>query len=291
MQLSVVFKDKAGIAARCAMAFAAAQFGYCAAHADDTSSEDSTLPQISAQGFLDNYTALDQEQALFASVGSLDLEWAAPIRDPRDELTFVGRDVLGTDTFNILYSHAEQADWGLASRSGGVQALFAPWGEGPQYPRDTYTFASVSFNTAGQWRSASNLGRFNLDVTPRANVELGSAGQSVAGAGALVRFGEGLMTNGGGMGDGAWFLFVGADAQALTWRPRSSYVLSDGGMAIQDMVIMGDIQAGIAWRYGRADVALAYVHRDYSAGVQTNLTDMSHREREDFVGLSIAWVY
>lgn len=261
--------------------FAVAALCSSQAVADDDAEQTISAVAVSAQSFVDDLPAADAALILTARAGALDLEWAGPSRDPGDQLSFVGRDVIGVDRFARFYGSDTQRGVSWSNRNGDAQTLFAPWGEGPVATAEYAT--TVSFNSSGQWRPTSSVGRFEVDVTPRANVELGSSGQSVAGAGALVRFGEGLVKDGRGVSDGGWFLFIGADAQALTWRPRSSYLVSDGGVALEDMVIVGDAQAGIAWRTGLANVAFALVHREYNA--------RGYKTTEDYAGISIAWEY
>lgn len=182
---------------------------------------------------------------------------------------------------------------GGRSQFDEATALFAPWAVGASLGEATADqLATMSFNSTGRWQSNSTLGRFDVAVTPRANVGFDNAtGSSGVSGGALVRLGDSLVSSGPVDQTWAWFLFVGADAQALTWRPSSSDLIVDGGIALRDMVILGDLQAGMAWHYGMADIALAYVYREYSAVAEYGAETIKMREQEDFVGLSISWEY
>ncbi len=102
-----------------------------------------------------------------------------------------------------------------------------------------------------------------LDIAPRADVTVGDS-YSGARIGALVRLGQDLSADRPRTDGPDWYLFAGADAQALTWRPSGP---NQPGVALRyedDQAMIGDIQAGVAVRVRGGDLAFGYVQREYS---------------------------
>lgn len=122
------------------------------------------------------------------------------------------------------------------------------------------------------------IGGFDVQVSPSASFTVRDAVSS-AGAGAIVRFGRNL-TEPRGEDQGGWYIFAGADARALTWKLDDAFALDDA-VRLEERTIVGDAQAGVAFRVGRADVALAIVHRE------VHYRDTSADEQ--FAGISIAF--
>jgi len=100
-----------------------------------------------------------------------------------------------------------------------------------------------------------------LDVrlAPHAGVSLGENGSATE-AGATVRLGRYL---GEGLGDNrpAWWFFAGVDRQALMIDPDAGLNLRDA-LVFEPHAMMGDAQAGMAARFGGANVSIAYVRRE-----------------------------
>ncbi len=195
-----------------------------------------------------------------------------------ERLSFVGRHLVQLEPLenpgpgpisDLLAFESQAQSRGPGSAVVGILA-------GAEAEEEVY--ASVAFNDGQSWRVGSSIGGLDIDVTPRANLTITSEGGG-AGYGALVRIGQGLAESKGAPRSGQWFLFAGLDSQALTWRPNTNAFVSDGGVALQEMVLVGDAQAGVAWRLGEANIALAFVHREFSVrGVDFN---------EQFGGLTI----
>ncbi len=99
----------------------------------------------------------------------------------------------------------------------------------------------------------------DIGLAPRAGVSMSGAG-AAAEAGATVRLGRYL-----GDYDGderpAWWVFAGADRQALMFDPGEGFRLREA-FAMEPYAIVGDAQAGVAMRFGPADLSVAYVHRE-----------------------------
>lgn len=107
----------------------------------------------------------------------------------------------------------------------------------------------------------------NLQLTPRAGLRFDDDSKSAL-VGALVRIGDNLR-EGSGANSNTWYVFAGADAEAVTYSPRGVRSLTSGEFHLQDKIIVGDAQAGLGYRIGSADLALTYYKRqaiaeDYS---------------------------
>jgi hypothetical protein len=83
----------------------------------------------------------------------------------------------------------------------------------------------------------------------------------------------------------AWYMFLAADDEALTWRPgvRNAFGGTGAAFALQDRVEIGDMQAGITFEAGGLQASLAYVEREIEArsGSRTLTQD------ENFTGLTV----
>ncbi|MEM7728064.1 MAG: hypothetical protein AAF311_02195 [Pseudomonadota bacterium] len=119
----------------------------------------------------------------------------------------------------------------------------------------------------------------DLVLRPRASFRF-DEGSSSALVGAVVEIGEDLR-RGSDMKTNTWYLFAGADAEALTYSPESLRSMSSGQFHLQDRIIVGDAQAGLGYRIGDADVSLSYLRREANAeGISFN---------EDAAALSFTW--
>lgn len=119
----------------------------------------------------------------------------------------------------------------------------------------------------GEFDSQGQSG-LDIGLSPRAGVSVGDYGPA-AQAGATVRLGR-FIGEDAGWSRPAWWLFAGADRQALLYDPGSG-VSALGAMTIAPYAMVGDAQAGIAMRLGGADLSLAYVRREttYSLPAQS----------------------
>jgi len=123
-----------------------------------------------------------------------------------------------------------------------------------------------------------------LDVsfTPRAAVSVGPDGSATS-AGAEVRIGQYLRQRNLAESP-AWYVFAGADRRALMYDPAAG-VDFQNAMYLTQREVIGDAQAGIAVRMGKADLSLAYVRREYRhvAGVR------AFDETEEFGAVTVNW--
>jgi len=126
----------------------------------------------------------------------------------------------------------------------------------------------------------------DMELLPRASVRFNDEGSSAL-VGALVRIGGDLKDTSDFKND-TWYVFVGADAEAVTYSPTSVKRLTNGNLYYQDKIIVGDAQAGIGYRIGDADVSFGYFRREISSlGRETDTNGMSLTE--DAAALSFTW--
>ena len=120
----------------------------------------------------------------------------------------------------------------------------------------------------------------DLVLRPRASLQFDDDGSRSALVGAVVEIGEDLRV-GSEFSANTWYLFAGADAEALTYSPESLKRLSRGNFHLQDRIIVGDAQAGVGYRIGDADVSVSYLRREAQAeGLSFT---------EDAAALSFTW--
>jgi len=136
----------------------------------------------------------------------------------------------------------------------------------------------VDIGTAKKITSVSEKG-LDLSLTPRASVRFSNENSSAL-VGAMVEIGEDLR-EGSNFKNNTWYVFAGADAEALTYSPNSMDRLTSGQFHLQDRIIVGDAQAGVGYRIGDADVSLSYMRREATAE--------DFRFSEDAAALSFTW--
>lgn len=129
--------------------------------------------------------------------------------------------------------------------------------------------------------------RFDIGVVPRASyVEDGNF--STRRFGGEIRLGQDIDHRGNSYGLPSWYLFAGADGEAVIFNNGSagSGLAMINGLQLRDQVTVGDIQAGLnVKRYG-TNFALSYIRRE----VEYEVNDAERIERnEDFGGITLSW--
>lgn len=129
--------------------------------------------------------------------------------------------------------------------------------------------------------------RFDIGVVPRASyVEDGNF--STRRVGGEIRLGQDIDHRGNSFGLPSWYLFAGADGEAVIFNNGSAGSGLDviNGLQLRDQVTVGDIQAGLnIKRYG-TNFALSYIRRE----VEYDINDAERIERnEDFGGITLSW--
>ncbi len=167
---------------------------------------------------------------------------------------------------------------------------------------DAYEVREVDVTVVRGWPSAVALAgrRYALDVTPHAGLGFGGAGGS-AEAGATVRLGKkknmgdqvtdalGVRQGDEAFGDrGRWYIFAAASGRAvgLNMLRGQNGDWSRAGLT-QDTTsrLIGDSQAGVAWRKGPMQASLGYIHREIRA--KEGIMGLA-RQKDDVVALSFS---
>ncbi len=115
--------------------------------------------------------------------------------------------------------------------------------------------------SGGDYMLSSAGAALGIQVSPRAGVKSDDLSQT-AGFGGVVRFGEGLSDPRTGADAQGWHMFIGADAQAVTWKLDRSPLADGAAVRVEDKELVGDAQAGVAIKMGGGDLAVGFVHRE-----------------------------
>lgn len=125
----------------------------------------------------------------------------------------------------------------------------------------------------------------DLELVPTASMRFDDESRSAV-VGAVVRIGEDLRSH--DVSSNTWYVFAGADAEALSYSPESASSLTRGEFGLSDRIIIGDAQAGVGYRIGAADVSLGYFRREVST-LNGSLGTDSFSKTEDAAALSFTW--
>lgn len=132
--------------------------------------------------------------------------------------------------------------------------------------------------TSGQ----TGLG-FDVGVAPRVAIREGSELKTRS-FGGEVRFGQGLdLLDKSGQPQG-WYVFVGADGEALVWDADTENLGLDslGDMQVTDQLTVGDLQAGISIQRAGGELSFSYIRRE----IQFSDRNRSLSDSEDFAGIT-----
>jgi len=126
----------------------------------------------------------------------------------------------------------------------------------------------------------------DIELTPRAAVHFDNGAKSAV-VGALVRIGDDLNKD-PDLKSNTWYMFAGADAEAVTYSQNNVNRLTNGEFHLQDRIIVGDAQAGVGYRMGDADVSLGYFRREVTSfGREVDSDNLTFTE--DAAALSFTW--
>ncbi|MEL7231458.1 MAG: hypothetical protein AAGJ85_02990, partial [Pseudomonadota bacterium] len=111
-------------------------------------------------------------------------------------------------------------------------------------PRDQRAFN-------GEISLSAPAGNLDVGIAPRFSISQDGA-FSTRRVGGEVRIGQNFDKRGQGGADSSWYLFAGADGEALVWEPDAAgnIDMSMNDMALRDKVTVGDMQAGISLQRG-----------------------------------------
>ncbi len=121
---------------------------------------------------------------------------------------------------------------------------------------------------------------FDIGVSPRLSVS--RDGEFVSRrVGGEVRVGQGLADfTSAEKSPHGWYLFAGADGEALVWDNAQAGGLGD--MSMSDQLTVGDMQAGISMQRMGGQLSLSYIRRE----VKFDDRNRNFEETEDFAGIS-----
>lgn len=132
--------------------------------------------------------------------------------------------------------------------------------------------------------SKTKPGGLDVELVPSASVRFDSGEQSAL-VGAVVRIGDDLRSR--DVSSNTWYVFAGADAEALAYTPVRSARGLQSEFMLQDRIIIGDAQAGIGYRMGDADLSLGYFRREVSGLSEAPGTNFS--TSQDAAAISFTW--
>ncbi len=174
------------------------------------------------------------------------------------------------DTFSTLRLYSSSALTGLAADR--EQDSLSP------VPRDARNLTAEISLSAGANRTG--LG-FDVGVAPRVSFSRDGA-FAARRIGGEVRIGQNFDKRGDGAPGNSWYLFAGADGEALVWEPDEVGAMSVADMALRDKVTVGDIQAGVSFQKGPGQISFSYIRRE----VEYRERNLGASENEDFAGIS-----
>lgn len=147
----------------------------------------------------------------------------------------------------------------------------------PQNLNAGYTFLADSEKTG-----------FGLDLAVRPHVTINDEGAvRSTRAGAEVRVGQNLDLRGQNANNSNWYLFAGADGEAVVWDVQRTGLndLTNGQVTLQDKVTVGDVQAGIAFESPAGQMSISYIERDY----EYRNGAISRSGTEEFAAVTLTW--
>ena len=137
--------------------------------------------------------------------------------------------------------------------------------------------ASVSLSAGN---AQTGLG-FDVGVVPRMSIRKDGQFERRS-FGGEIRIGQNFDQRGKSVDAESWYLFAGADGEALVYEPNRERNFTNR-MALRDQVTVGDMQAGVSFTRGNGQLSLSYIRRE----VEYNERGIRGREAtEDFAGVS-----
>lgn len=187
--------------------------------------------------------------------------------------------VLGPTSIDIDFANAgELSPMRLSSSSAVVDFEGARAAANISNPvRSVRDFdAALAFSAGSE---QTGLG-FDVGLVPRISVkEDGDFEQRRFGG--EIRIGQNFDQRGEDIESGSWYLFAGADGEALVYEPGDQRNFTNS-MALRDQVTVGDMQAGISFSKAGGQLSLSYIRRE----VEYRERGVNGNETEDFAGVS-----
>ncbi len=179
-------------------------------------------------------------------------------------------DLLVTDNSSLNWSGAEPL---VALAAGQAGASFT---EGAFEARSMT--AEFSISTPAEVAGLD----FDVGVAPRISVSR-DGDLSSRRVGGEVRVGQGLDSfKSDGKAPKGWYMFAGADGEALIWDTQGKLTSNFGDVSLRDHVTVGDMQAGVSVHRGGGELSFSYIRRE----VKYDDRNRSMETTEDFAGIS-----
>ena len=121
---------------------------------------------------------------------------------------------------------------------------------------------------------------FDVGVVPRVSVRQDGQFETRR-FGGEIRIGQNFDQRGEDVDAKSWYLFAGADGEALVYEPDRERSWTNS-MALRDQVTVGDMQAGVSFTRGGGQLSLSYIRREVSFKER----GVRGEETEDFAGVS-----
>lgn len=123
---------------------------------------------------------------------------------------------------------------------------------------------------------------FDVGVAPRVAIRDGGDTRSRS-VGGELRLGQGLGLDDGGKPEG-WYVFVGADGEALVWDTDMARLGTNTLTDVQmtDQLTVGDLQAGISIQRAGGELSFSYIRRE----MEFSDRNKSLSDTEDFAGVT-----
>jgi len=178
---------------------------------------------------------------------------------------------------------APQADTGFGWNASPALASVAAQVATARYGQPDPEYNDVSFGLSIAATSLQTGLAFDVGVAPRLAIREGGdvTAQRLGGE---VRFGQGLDLLGSGKSPDGWYVFVGADGEALVWDADVQRLggNSFSDMQLTDQLTVGDLQAGVSIQRAGGELSLSYIRRE----IEFSDRNKSLSDTEDFAGIT-----
>lgn len=152
-----------------------------------------------------------------------------------------------------------------------------------RYGQPDPEYNDMSFGVSIAATSVQTGLAFDVGLAPRVAVRDGGdlKGQRLGGE---LRFGQGLGLVDNGKAPQGWYVFVGADGEALVWDADMSRLGANAfsDMQMTDQLTVGDLQAGVSIQRAGGELSLSYIRRE----IEFSDRNRSLSDTEDFAGIT-----
>lgn len=176
-----------------------------------------------------------------------------------------------------------QSDSGFGWSASPALASVAAEVAMSRYGQPDPEYNDMSFGMSIAATSGQTGLAFDVGLAPRVAMRDGGdlRGQRLGGE---VRLGQGLGLSSSGKSPEGWYVFVGADGEALVWdadmERLGANTFSD--MQMTDQLTVGDLQAGVSIQRAGGELSFSYIRRE----IEFSDRNRSLSDSEDFAGVT-----